>query len=277
MEKYKEKKIIVFDLDGTLTKSKGDVDSEMSNLFGELLKTKKVVVMSGASYLQMKKSLLLKLDCDRSLFSNLFLFPTDATSFYEYVNEEWRNIYRKELSLEKRETIIMALQESLDEVGYQKPDIIYGEIIEDRGTQITFSGSGQKAPLAEKLKWDPDRVLREKIIKAFESRISDFDAKVGGSTSIDINKKGVDKSYGIKQIEKKFNISIDEVLFIGDSLFKEGNDYSVVSTGVDTIAVKNPEETKKYIKEIISEKYKLYCCNVNNNKTGMLGAFLFYS
>jgi len=252
MEKYKEKKIIAFDLDGTLANSKMDIDNEMSLLLGELLKIKKVVVMSGASYFQMKKTLLLKLDCDRSLFSNLFLFPTDATSFYEYVNEEWRNIYREELSLEQREIIITALQESLDEVGYLKPDTVYGEIIEDRGTQITFSGLGQKAPLAEKLKWDPDRVLREKIIKAFESRVSDFDAKVGGSTSIDINKKGVDKSYGIKQIEKKFNIPVDEILFIGDALFKEGNDHSVLSTGVDTIAVKNPEETKKHIKEIIS-------------------------
>ena len=253
MEKYEEKKIIVFDLDGTLTKSKMSVDNEMSLLLGELLKIKKVVVMSGASYFQMKKILLLKLNCHRSLFSNLFLFPTNATSFYEYVNEEWRNVYREELSLEQREIIITALQESLNEVGYLKPDIIYGEIIEDRGTQITFSGLGQKAPLVEKLKWDPDRVLREKIIKTFESRVSDFDARVGGSTSIDINKKGVDKSYGIKQIEKKFNISIDKMLFIGDALFKEGNDYSVVSTGVETIAVKNPEETKKYIREIIAK------------------------
>ncbi len=253
MDIYKTKEIIIFDLDGTLTKSKSDVDDEMVKLLGGLLKIKKVAIISGGAYPQIEKSFLTKLDLEESLFLNLFIFPTDATSFYKYINNQWGNIYREELSLEERTFIIDMLKESLDEGGYQKPEITYGEIIEDRITQITFSGLGQKAPLEEKLKWDPGRILRTKIIQAFEKRVSDFDAKTGGSTSIDINRKGIDKGYGIGQIEKNLNIPVEKMLFIGDALFEGGNDYSVIRTGIDTVAVKNPEETKEIIRKIIEQ------------------------
>jgi len=41
-------------------------------------------------------------------------------------------------------------------VSIEKNYKICGELIEDRGSQITYSGLGQFAPLAEKVKWDPD-------------------------------------------------------------------------------------------------------------------------
>ncbi|PIR68475.1 HAD family hydrolase [Candidatus Nomurabacteria bacterium CG10_big_fil_rev_8_21_14_0_10_35_16] len=251
MELYKQKEIIIFDLDGTLVKSKSDIDSEMATLLSSLLEVKKVAIISGGTYSQIEKSLLLKLNCESSLFYNLFIFPTCATSFYKYVIGDWENIYTEEIESERREGIIKALKESLTEAGYKKPEHFYGEIIEDRKTQITFSGLGQNAPLGEKLRWDPDHILRDKIILAFGKRISDFDAKIGGSTSIDINQKGIDKTYGIRQIEKNLNIPVKRMLFIGDALFVGGNDYPVISTDIDIISVDNPEETKRFIKEII--------------------------
>ncbi len=251
MELYGHKEMIIFDLDGTLAKSKCDIDNEMANLLGSLLKIKKVAIISGGTYTQIEESLLSKLDCDSFLFYNLFIFPTCATSFYKYVIGEWENVYTEEIEPEQRENIIKALNESLEEAGYHKPKIVRGEIIEDRLTQITFSGLGQEAPLGEKIRWDPDHVLRDKIIKAFEKRISDFDAKIGGSTSIDVNKKGVDKAYGIRQIEKNLKIPVEKMLFIGDALFVGGNDFPVITTDIDIIFVDNPEETKKHIREII--------------------------
>ncbi|MBU1046470.1 HAD-IIB family hydrolase [Patescibacteria group bacterium] len=251
MDIYRSKEIIVFDLDGTLSKSKGDIDSEMSNLLGELLKIKKVAVITGGAYPQMIKALLKNLHCDKSLFSNLYLFPTDATSFYKYIDGQWVNQYREELDLEQRDKIIKALEESMIEAGYIKPEKVYGAIIEDRETQITFSGLGQNAPLEEKLKWDPDQTLRRKIIKAFEKKITDYDAKIGGSTSIDVNRKGIDKAYGIRQIEKTLNIPVEKMIFIGDALFEGGNDHAVKRTGIENISVDNPEETKEIIREII--------------------------
>ncbi len=252
MDIYGRKKIIVFDLDGTLAFSKSDIDSEMSGLIGKLLEVKKVALISGGGYPQIEKSFVNKLDVDKELFYNLFLFPTDATSFYKYIEGEWKNVYSKELSSDEKKIIIETLKKSLDEAGYQEPDTVYGEIIEDRGSQISFSGLGQEAPLKEKQKWDPGYIFRSKVIKVFASYKIGFEAKIGGATTIDINRIGVDKAYGIEQIKKNLDITTDDILFMGDALFEGGNDNSVIRTGVDTIAVKDPEDTKKHIKEIIS-------------------------
>ncbi|MBU1557698.1 HAD-IIB family hydrolase [Patescibacteria group bacterium] len=252
MDIYRRKKIIVFDLDGTLAKSKSDIDDEISELIGGLLEVKKVALISGGAYPQIEKSFIKKLNIEKELLSNLFIFPTDATSFYKYEEGGWKNIYSEELTFDERKKIIEIFNGALNEAGYKKPEVVYGEIIEDRGTQITFSGLGQKAPLEDKLKWDPERKLREKIIDIFNEKGLNFEAKIGGSTSVDINKKGISKAYGIKKIQEKLEVSGDEILFIGDALFEGGNDHSVIGTGVDTIAVKNPEDTKKYIREIIS-------------------------
>jgi len=251
MKLHGQKEIIIFDLDKTLAKSKSNIDSEMSVLLCELLKIKKVAIISGGSYVQIKKSVLVKLGCEEFLLYNLFILPTSGTSFYRYIEGEWKSIYIEELDNVQRKTIIDELKNSLAEVGYKEPDKIYGQIIEDRGTQITFSGLGQDAPLEKKLQWDPDKSLRNKIIKVFEKKVTGFDAKIGGSTSIDINKKGIDKAYGVKQIKKELDIPIENMLFIGDTLFVDGNDFSVLKTGVDTKLVKDPEETKDYIRGII--------------------------
>ena len=252
MDIYGRKKIIIFDLDMTLSESKSDIDSEMSGLLGKLLVIKKVAVISGGSFSQIEKALLAKLNCGEKFLSNLFIFPTSGTSFYEYTEGDWKNIYTEKIEQDQRDNIIKALEESLGEAGYKKPEVTYGEIIEDRKTQITFSGLGQQAPLAKKLKWDPNQKLRKKVIESFEKRVFGFEARMGGSTSIDINKRGVDKSYGIKQIEKNLSISIDEMLFVGDTLFVGGNDYPVLETGIETISIKDPEETKDVIRKIIS-------------------------
>jgi phosphomannomutase len=54
------KKLIVFDLDGTLAESKSSVDAEMSELLHELLAIVKVAVISGGDWSQFEKQLLSK-------------------------------------------------------------------------------------------------------------------------------------------------------------------------------------------------------------------------
>ena len=67
-----------------------------------------------------------------------------------------------------------------------------------------------------------------------------FEVRRGGLTSIDVTQKGIDKAYGVRQIEKVLKIPIKEMVFIGDALYPGGNDAAAKKTGVQTIATKRP-------------------------------------
>lgn len=68
------KKLIVFDLDGTLAESKSPLDTEMSTLLGALLGIVKVAVVSGGNWPQFEKQLLSNLPHDAHL-KNLSILP----------------------------------------------------------------------------------------------------------------------------------------------------------------------------------------------------------
>ena len=129
---------------------------------------------------------------------------------------------------------------------------LWGEQIEDRGSQITFSALGQQAPNKEKEKWDPDFAKRKKMKAFLDKQIPGFSVRLGGETSIDITKPGIDKAYGIKKLRDTLGISIPEMIFVGDALFPGGNDYPAEEAGVISIRVKNPTETKRVIEAIIA-------------------------
>jgi hypothetical protein len=144
-----------------------------------------------------------------------------------------------------------ALKDAFDHSGI-KPHKLWGEQIEDRGSQITFSGLGQSAPLDEKEKWDPDFAKRKKMKALMDSKLKAYSVNIGGSTSIDITAKGIDKAYGIRKLRDILRVPVEDMLYLGDALFKGGNDFAVKRTGIETIAVRDPEETKHVIEGVIA-------------------------
>ncbi len=247
----KGKRLIIFDLDGTLTESKSPLDSEMSGLIAELLKEKEVAVISGGTYSQFEKQMVGALSCAEELLRRLYLFPACSTSFYRYTGK-WENVYEERLTMEEREKIRDAFSKALDEVSFGLPDTAYGDRLEDRGTQMTFSALGQGAPIELKKSWDPDFKKRMELKQALERHIPEFGISAGGTTSLDVTRKGIDKSYGISQIEKYLCMTKGEMLFIGDALFEGGNDCAVKKTGVECIATTGPECTKEIIRSMLS-------------------------
>ncbi len=238
-----EKSILVADLDGTLTPSKSKLEKSVSEALSGFLKGHKLAVISGGSYKQFEKQLLSELAVPLERLANLYLFPTNATVFYTFNHGECQKAYEEPLTNTEKSLILNALEKALKKSGYEKPAKIYGEIIEDRGTQITFSGLGQGAPLEIKREWDPDQEKRMLIRENLQSLIPDFEISLGGMSSIDITKKGIDKAYGVKKISEFLDCGIEQMLFIGDALFEGGNDYPVRKTGIDCIQVNSPAET----------------------------------
>lgn len=246
------KNLIAFDLDGTLTESKQPMDAEMAALLGQLLDRWKVAIISGGAFPQFERQLP-ALNCSPAQLARLFFFPTTGTRFFRHADGEWMQMYADELTDDERNRIKTAFVKAYADCDYHDPETVYGEVIEDRGTQITFSALGQEAPLELKKQWKATQDRRPEIVHALEKYLPDFEIKMPGVTSIDVTRKGIDKAYGIAKIEEHLGIRPAEIVFVGDALYEGGNDHAVIRTGVATVPVTGPSETKRVLREWIAE------------------------
>ena len=259
-ESFGRKKLVIFDLDGTLTPSKSAADGVMVELLLGLLEKKKVAVIGGGKYSQFQNQLLSRMPRRDSRLLDFFLFPTTSNAFYRY-DQGWKNVYTLDLSREEKKEIRSAFREVFRDVDYVHPKKVYGPTLEDRGTQMSFSPLGQEvvAVLGEKgirMKeaWKKEHdALRFRMAKLLAEKLPKLEVHVGGLTTIDITRKGIDKAYGVRQIKKMLKISIRDMVFIGDALYAGGNDAAARKSGIDCVSTKGPEETKKIIKKLMKD------------------------
>lgn len=253
-----KKHLIVFDLDGTLAKTKAPMDSEMAGLVEDLLKNKKVAIIGGGKLELFKHQFLNELKAPKEYYKHLYLFPTTATTFLRY-DKSWKKIYEHKLSKTEVTKILESIKKAVVDVGYKHPEKTYGKVVENRGTQVTWSALGQDVVKVLGMKgvelkneWShKNSAVKMKIAKELIKLLPNLEVRAAGHTSIDITKKGIDKAYGLKQIEKYVKVKIKDMLFVGDSIFPGGNDHAITKTKVDYIPVKDPEDTKKVIKAVL--------------------------
>lgn len=245
------KKIITFDLDDTLAITKSPISEKMATLLSELLMRYEVCIISGGHFNQFKRQVIDRLKAPSRALNRLHLMPTCGTRYYRYdeLSSEWKLQYANDLTDDQKQRIIAALESGAKELGLweEKP---YGDIIEDRGSQITFSALGQKAPAEEKYKWDPTGEKKHKLRDFVAPLVPDVEVRVGGTTSVDVTIIGVDKAYGIRKLLEVTGFGMSDVLFIGDRLEEGGNDYPVKAMGIDTIAVEKWEDTALVIENL---------------------------
>ena len=244
------KELVAFDLDGTLAESKQPLKDPMGEALADLLGVAHVAVISGGDWPQFDKQVASRLPA-RADLAKLWLMPTTGTKLYRHQGASWEAVYAELFDDEMKKKIIDSFNASLEATGF-KPEQTWGERIEDRGSQITFSALGQEAPLEAKEKWDPDFAKRKVIQADLRQRLPELSINMGGATSIDITQKGVDKAYGLKKLRDESGIALDRMMFIGDAIFPGGNDYPAKELGLDTVKVRDPEETINVIAAIVA-------------------------
>jgi HAD superfamily hydrolase (TIGR01484 family) len=243
------KRLVVFDLDGTLAESKAPLDEGMVRLFVALLALAPVAVISGAGWPQFQAQLLGRLPPSARL-DKLSLLPASGTQLYRYAGD-WKRIYAEDFAVAERDTIVRALQRAVAAAGFA--NLAHeGETIEDRGSQVTFSALGQHAPLQAKQVWDPDFAKRNRIRTLLEPLLPGYSVRLGGTTSIDVTRAGIDKAYGIRKLARELVIALAEMIYVGDALFPGGNDYPVQQAGVVCIRLHDPGDTGRVIESIIA-------------------------
>ena len=252
------KKLIAFDLDGTLAPSKSHFDPRMVALFDRLLAKYHVCVISGAKYELFQRQFLTQITTEPESLERLHLMPTSGTRYCRYENGEWVEKYAENFTDKQKQDIITALDEGLKESGYAV-DKTYGETIEDRDSQITLSILGQDivAELGDegvriKEEWDPDSTKKFKIRDIVAPKIPEFSVRAAGATSIDVTLPGVDKAYGMNKLIEATGFTKEEILFMGDKITPGGNDYPVEEMGIDCIAVRSWEDTAYALEGILA-------------------------
>lgn len=253
------KKVIAFDLDGTLAPSKSFLDDKMATLLGELLEKFQVCVISGGKFGQFETQLLNDLKVGPDKLEKLHLMPTCGTQYYVFdvSAKKWKQVYAENFTEAEKKKITTALLDGVDTLGYREPQT-WGEIIEDRGSQITFSALGQEivAQLGQegverKEAWDPTGKKKKELRDYVAERIPEFEVRVGGGTSIDITKPGIDKAYGMRKLMGMLEIGKDDILFMGDMLQEGGNDYPVKAMGIDSLEVSDWRNTAQILTGIL--------------------------
>lgn len=244
---------IAFDLDETLTKSKQPLDKEMSTLLEELSKYLPIAVVSGATRERIGVQVVEKLAT--STYSKLTLCPTSGAALYMFSGKTWEAIYENNITGPEAKRIEQIILEIVSSSKLLPEDtVIWGPQIEFRGSQVTFSALGQNAPYEEKIHWDANKSKRLHLRELISAKLPDYDIAIGGTTSIDIVQKGINKAYGVTKFAEHIGIPIENILYVGDDLAPGGNDYVVAAkTKARTYPVTDPADTALLIKSLLSE------------------------
>ncbi len=244
-------RLVAFDLDDTLAPSKSPLDATMIDLLVKLLGVTEVCVISGGQFGQFQTQIIDKLpEVSPDRLARLHLMPTCGTQYYRSDPQGWSQVYAENLSDDQKSRALDAVEQTARRLGLWESDT-WGPILEDRGSQITFSALGQAAPVASKIAWDPTGEKKNDLREAVQSLLPDLEVRSGGSTSVDITRQGIDKAYGMKRLADLTGVDLDDMLFVGDRLDENGNDYPVKVLGVECIAVEGWPDTAALLEDLI--------------------------
>ncbi|WP_394280380.1 HAD-IIB family hydrolase [Microbacterium sp.] len=244
-------RLVAFDLDDTLAPSKSAIDPRIGDLLLQLADRVQVAIISGGQLQQFRAQVVERLpEADAATLERFHLMPTCGTQYYRLTGAGIETVYAHSLTEDEKQRALAAVEEEAKRLGVWESET-WGDILEDRGSQITFSALGQSAPLEAKTAWDPTGAKKNALRDAVAARIPDLEVRSGGSTSVDITHQGIDKAYGMRQLSEQTGIPLDDMLFVGDRLDEHGNDYPVLAMGVTCQAVDGWEDTAAFLEQLI--------------------------
>lgn len=244
-------RLVAFDLDDTLAPSKSGIDPRIGALLISLAERVEVAIISGGQLQQFQAQVVERLpEAPAETLSHIHLLPTCGTQYYRIEDGRIVTVYAHALTDDEKGRALSAVEGEARRLGLWEAET-WGDILEDRGSQITFSALGQRAPLDAKMAWDPTGAKKNALREAVAAEIPDLEVRSGGSTSVDITHRGIDKAYGMRRLAEQTGIPLEDMLFVGDRLDPDGNDYPVLAIGVPCHAVEGWEDTAEYLDALL--------------------------
>ncbi|EPI43656.1 HAD hydrolase family protein [Gardnerella vaginalis] len=251
--------LIGFDLDNTLACSRKPMLLPMAESLSNLMNELPVAIITGGC-LSLVQSQILDMLLPGTQLNHLHIMPTNGTSYYRIDSHKMLHcVYEHRINAEQTRCVIAAIQQCAKHMGVWKESgdpMLWGNQIEHRGSQITFSALGQLAPIEYKKAWDPTGVLKAKLAQSIALALPEFAVRAGGDTSVDVYRRGDDKAQALRMLAQYGDFAIERITFIGDRMTPGGNDYPTAFTGALAVHVTSPTDTLKLCNNVLTHFHK---------------------
>lgn len=245
------KKVIILDYDNTLAKPKSSPTDDSLSVLRTLLDSKRVAILTaGRSIKGLRELLTSKIADDNSyLLKNLYLCPKYGNSIFSW-EKDWFVLYEAKSIDSKEKRVIEKIVKKLNWKKYVEKSS--KQRIHDKGPVISINCIGNDATEEEKESWDPDGIKRMGIKEDLLERLgSDYEVYITGRNTVDIVPRGMNKADNVLKLLELISESSNDCVYIGDEFNPNGNDYPILSLGIEVHKVDNPEETKEILNRYI--------------------------
>lgn len=232
------KKLIGFDLDGTLTQHRTPIPEAVRTLLDDLGRRYRLVMVGAGN-------------CPR-IFAQMGNYPIDIVGNYGMQEATVENgelrIIRQDTCPADRERFLREAARLREQYGYTE---FAGDSVEfHESGMVTFALLGTKADLADKLAFDPDRSKRRKMYADVCATFPDYVVYIGGSSSFDLaparyNKYDAMCAYGASR-----GIGVEDMIFVGDDFDDGGGDSHIRLRGMDYVRIKDYRTSPETLRRI---------------------------
>jgi phosphomannomutase len=235
-----------FDLDDTLTESRTTMVPHHIEQFLSLCFAHDVIVISGAQDSQMQKQI-----------------PASARGLYYRLTQNGNHAVAPDGSILWSERFTNEQETAIDAFITEVHDALAltvkdeSNLVEHRGSQISYSLIGHDEDREIKKAFDPDASKRKAILVQHAQTVAELEKlgieiTAGGTTCFDIFQKGMNKGYHVQNLITKQGWNKGDCIYVGDAIEPGRNDESVIGV-IETYSVKNPDDTFAFIDQHLTK------------------------
>ncbi|CAL1714974.1 unnamed protein product [Somion occarium] len=246
-----QKKLVLFDVDGTLTPARQSATPEIIELLRALRKKVVIGVVGGSDFVKISEQLFVAGSSAVEEFD--YTFAENGLTAYKLGKTLPSQSFIKFLGEDKYKVLVNFILHYLADLDIP---IKRGTFIEFRNGMVNVSPIGRNATTAERHEfeaYDKKAGVRAAFVKVLQEKFADYGLtfSIGGQISFDIFPTGWDKTYCLQHVEDE---QFEEIHFFGDKTHKGGNDYEIYSDS-RTIghSVSSPADTMQLLKELFFE------------------------
>ncbi|MCY3410639.1 MAG: HAD-IIB family hydrolase [Candidatus Heimdallarchaeota archaeon] len=229
-------RIVLFDVDGTLTKPRNKVDPKMLEFLEKLREKVTIGIVGGSDLVKIKEQM-----GEDVLNRFTYVFSENGLMAHKNGKLFASQSLKDYLGEEKLKSLINFVLKYVSELDIP---IKRGTFIEFRNGMLNISPIGRNCSQKEREEfeiYDSNNGVRKSMVAVLEEKFKDLDLKysIGGQISFDVFPKGWDKTYCLQYLKE-----FDEILFLGDKTYEGGNDFEIyTSDRTEGISVTSPDDT----------------------------------